>query len=322
MDIKIKECLVWRIAKSIRRELIKPRAVSRSLPDLVRDDMLLGLVDEFPTLAQRSWAFEMPDVAARLTAHRFVRDQWDAVTEFPRGLEDLIVPNHIWVFWAQGFSAAPPVVQLCRKRLDAMKGKCEVRELCAETVTRWCTIPEDVKQSLAGNWTTYSDVVRTALLAEHGGIWLDATAFLAQPVDLLLPPRLQEVFPYTRSDQLPCSWCMVSPIGHPIVRMLRDVQIRWWTMHSELPAYFWIHYLFEAMLAQHGACRRWWATANPTSGWLANVLVRRLNMPYDELRIRQILGLTAVQKLTFKGSAVESPKRGGMLETLLNNPNC
>ena len=114
----------------------------------------------------------------------------------------------VFVCWWQGFDSAPDLVQLCRKSLHRHlpKNLVEIHEITLKNYTDYLTFPDWIlKRFEAGviSYTMLSDLLRIGLLYHHGGLWIDATYFLSEPLpeEILSDPSS---FQTIRSEG--CSW--------------------------------------------------------------------------------------------------------------------
>ena len=86
----------------------------------------------------------------------------------------------IWVFWGQGEENMPSLVKACFQQLQ--KNNPEVNLVTLDNYSQYLVdLPTKIidrvrKKELT--WAFFSDVLRTSLLAVHGGLWLDATVWV------------------------------------------------------------------------------------------------------------------------------------------------
>lgn len=251
------------------------------------------------------------EFGARLEAHQFVatflRDHPSHPDDAGGRVADQ-APYRIWVYWAQGFEQAPLIVSACRRRLFETNPDAEIVELDDQTIGDYVRIPEFITAKLTRNKTHYSDILRCALLAQYGGIWADATCYCASSLRGLFDRSCRGFFAYTRTDVfLLSSWFMISSPGHVIPTMLRDALFEFWRTADELPHYFWIHYIFEALYNQSPPFRAEWDARSRESSKVAHTLQLILPAPYVPARFREIMAMTPVQKLTYK---IDQPGEG------------
>lgn len=102
----------------------------------------------------------------------------------------------VFVLWWQGFKELPEIVEVCLKQLNNNSGthpvikidKTNIEELYRNHVGE--AIPEKILEWLKEEKITlqyFTDIIRSGLLASSkGGIWVDATAFLAKEIDEII----------------------------------------------------------------------------------------------------------------------------------------
>lgn len=91
----------------------------------------------------------------------------------------------IWVAWLDGLEKAPPLVQVCIASIIRHAGTHPVHIITWENYEQFVYIPEIIVAKAKDHIIKpahFSDILRVSLLAEHGGIWLDATIFCAHPI--------------------------------------------------------------------------------------------------------------------------------------------
>lgn len=129
------------------------------------------------------------------------------------------VPRTVWVFWAQGEAAMPPVARACIRRMREMAGGYEVRVLDLETA-RDCVDVDDVDHVRAQSIVVYSDILRLRLLERHGGVWIDSTVWLHAPLLDWLPLLSQQglfMFRRPQPDHVIDPWFIAATAGHPVI---------------------------------------------------------------------------------------------------------
>lgn len=93
-----------------------------------------------------------------------------------------MIPKRLFLFWESGFEEAPPIVRVCRDSWRYFNPDFEIVELSESSLHEWLDL-----DAIMSNWRDLpiqklSNLVRLALLHEHGGVWADATLFCTRPL--------------------------------------------------------------------------------------------------------------------------------------------
>lgn len=157
----------------------------------------------------------------------------------------------IWLFWWQGYEAAPPLVKKCIASVHAHAGNRRVILLTEENWRNYADIPDYIiKRVERGEITLthFSDIMRMTLLAAHGGLWLDATIFVAHDIpDVWFSKPFYTVKYSTSPSRITkgrwCGFCQ-SAFSHQVLHgFCRDVFFTYWQKYDALIDYFFIDYV-------------------------------------------------------------------------------
>lgn len=189
--------------------------------------------------------------------------------------QDLAGRKVIWQYWGQGVDEAdlPEIVRLCFASVDRHRGEYEIIRLSDAMIGDYIDLPEFVYQRMREqggyNRTIFSDLLRTALLATYGGVWLDATILLTRPFDELYSQS--EFFMFQRSEDEPdklywrasyypyWGWdrrfsvrCLSSAMfaheGSAFCRVLLDLFLHYWETQERVLDYFIYQILINELL--------------------------------------------------------------------------
>jgi hypothetical protein len=172
------------------------------------------------------------------------------------------LPKIVWLLWLQGWSDAPPVARACLdswRRLNpgwdvrALDGWGLDRYLSAQAFHRVAAVPKEPE--------AFADQIRIELLHRHGGVWVDATAMCARPLDDWLPERMGSgFFAFARPtpNRLIASWFLAASPSCNIVAKWRASVAGYWTGRESRHDYFWFHGLFGALYDEDKSFRRDW----------------------------------------------------------------
>ena len=90
-------------------------------------------------------------------------------------------PHIIWQYWEQGVDNAPQIVKQCISSVEKYKNGNKHIIIDKESVKNYISIPQyiiDMNNRGIIKSAHYSDYIRTALLEQYGGTWIDATVLL------------------------------------------------------------------------------------------------------------------------------------------------
>ncbi|MFC3098021.1 capsular polysaccharide synthesis protein [Alteraurantiacibacter palmitatis] len=177
------------------------------------------------------------------------------------------VPRRLWLYWDQGFAVAPGIVQACATRWQAMHPGWDVRLLDRSQVDGLVAMPPLPDGILKAH---YADVLRTRLLATHGGVWADPTIWVSRPLDEWLPFAAQAGFfaftwiagdrpfighTYSRTIG---NWFLAAAPGNAFVSAWdRQVQA-YWQGRGKTDNYYWHNDAAEYVARRDPAAREVW----------------------------------------------------------------
>src|SRR3712207_2235990 len=122
--------------------------------------------------------------------------------------------SRLYVYWAQGFDAAPDVVRACHSRLVSVHGRRRTVCLSDDDLHGLVDLPEAVRRKVACNKTQFSDYLRLDLLARHGGVWVDATCWAQSDVLAAVRPLCTSgFFAFRRRNRPLSSWLLAARAG-------------------------------------------------------------------------------------------------------------
>lgn len=147
---------------------------------------------------------------------------------------------HIWVFWWQGMENAPDLVKICYRQLCQNCGD-KVVLLTRENLKKYLSFPDYIYEKVSSkkiSLTHFSDIIRVSLLAQYGGLWIDATCWTSSA-----PPEWIYRQPFysckINDDSLWRGWLMGTGFSdHPVFVLIKMIFLEYWEKNDHL-----IHYL-------------------------------------------------------------------------------
>ncbi|NHB58718.1 glycosyltransferase family 32 protein [Acinetobacter shaoyimingii] len=145
------------------------------------------------------------------------------------------IPKKIWIYWEGGIQL---FVQDCIENIRVRNPEYEVFFLSPENLSKYCDIDFT---GLNINLPQHkADLIRLNLLYQHGGIWLDASIIVYEPLDwiqTLIEKNQTEIFAYYRKKNTteldsPVieNWLLASTQNNPFLKtwyseLLKAIQI-------------------------------------------------------------------------------------------------
>jgi hypothetical protein len=250
---------------------------------------------------------------------------------------DNTLPKKIWILWLQGLDNAPLLVRNCYASWVKQNSGWEIILLDENNIRNYLPKihPNITNQAL-------SDILRINLLADHGGVWVDATCFCTKPLDEWLSVNMTTgFFAFERPgpDRMISSWFLAAVKGNYLISAYRvkvntyweqnphlsyiaDSKWRWinkrlesrdrsiWfgaiaTKIFKVYPYFWFHFLFEYIYLRDKIFKEIWdATPKISADIPHTILFAGLyNLLNSDIKMNIDQKLSPLYKLTWKQEA-------------------
>lgn len=216
----------------------------------------------------------------------------------------------IWICWWQGEDKAPELVKLCIESIRQQSKNHEIIVITENNYNKYLELPIYIIEKFNDGrmcHANFADILRVALLAKYGGIWLDATIFMThqfdssiynykfcsnkranQPTSLLLPAK--------------CRWgtyYMASGKNCIIFRYIRDVFFEFWKKNNMVIDYGMIDYIFSLGYDLVPKIKEL-VDISPVSNEHIHYLLPDLNKPFNQVYFNKIIEDTNLHKLSHK----------------------
>ncbi len=218
--------------------------------------------------------------------------------------------DRIWMCWWQGEENAPPLVKRCIESVKRSAKNHEVTVITEDNYREFVDIPEWVLKKVDEGIitrTNFSDLLRLSLLAQHGGMWLDATFFCTEEADL------DEYFQYPlwsikRPDYLHCSIAsgyfagyslLCSSENRYIFSVIRDFFLHYWEHTDMLIDYLLVDYMIVLAQKHDKRISDAFKEIVPNNK-NCDELFKVLGCAYDEEKWRALADNTYLFKLSWK----------------------
>lgn len=173
-------------------------------------------------------------------------------------------PGRIWFFWMQGEGCMPPVPRLCLNYLRKNANGHQVIVLTKDNIKEYANIPERIYELWnKGIITTthFSDILRFALLSQHGGFWIDATMLVIRPLDediFAKPLFTVKTRPFGHFVSK-CRWtgfCIASRKGGELATKAYEMFIDYWENTDVQVDYFLIDHVLNILYETVSSIRK------------------------------------------------------------------
>lgn len=222
--------------------------------------------------------------------------------------------NHIWICWWQGLEQAPEIVRICIESIRRNAKNHEVILITDKNYKEYVHIPawvEEKRNKGIISRTHFADLLRLSLLAEHGGMWLDATFFCTSP-------EIEKYFSYPvwsvkRPDYLHLSiasgnfanYSLACDYDHRwVFATFRDFFLHYWETNNSLIDYLTLDYLIVLAQRKDKRIKEVFDAIIPNNQRCDDLFVA-LPEIYNEEYWNALKKDTALFKLTWK---IEYPK--------------
>lgn len=286
-----------------------------------------GLTSAFDFIAMRTKKDKWEKPAHKVYMDFLQKTYWDAglykssaIDELSFGEIEQSDKTNIWIFWYQGWDSVPQIVKDCgvttEKYLD--NGKYNVHYITKENYTSFVQFPDWIMEKVSSgtiNLTKFSNMLRMALLYQFGGIWMDATLFITEPLD----EKITE-YPYysiknpqgeyagfnISSGQWSTFFLTVKTRQTRFYKELLTLQMEYWRREDYLLDYFLFDLLIALVLRNEPDIAKEFSLI-PINNKDATSLEHMLNERYDPTCWEKMKAENSIFKVTYKLRFSDSP---------------
>lgn len=216
--------------------------------------------------------------------------------------------NCIWTAWLQGERSAPEVIQLTLASIKSNSNGHTVIVITNDNVDQYIELPEQIKKKyfagIIGN-AHYADIIRMLILAKYGGVWLDATMLLHEPIDedAFNMPFYSVGFVSDDTRFISGHRWLVGLLGgirgSKYLYEIASMLISYWKEHIISIDYFVFDYLI-ALIYQNDLSFCSIVDSLPRMGTFTNTLRKIINEPYDNDKLTELNSQRHISILSYK----------------------
>jgi hypothetical protein len=241
-------------------------------------------------------------------AYLYLRKYYKHITVHHNTIQSPPLSNNktIWTCWLQGVESAPPIVKKCVESMKIYCHKHKIIVLTQQNLNEYIILPDYIREKYEKGQISpahYSDIIRTILLIQHGGIWIDSTVLLTEKIPVEILDADFFCFRATMaalSKIKASSWFIVSLPNNPILCYIRDMLFAYWKQENKLIHYFCLHLLFAIAINKNAECRKIWSKAPVYANYKNHLLQTQLLNLFNPEIFENICKETPVHKLTYK----------------------
>lgn len=196
----------------------------------------------------------------------------------------------IWVFWWSGEKEAPEIVKACIKSIRKNSSGHEVVLLDKDSYKKYLKIPEYILEKRdRGDMLLahFSDILRLSLLAAYGGVWIDATVFISQPIprqvftDIFYTAKKVnfDLLYYSKSRW--CSYFLAGSKKFPFFAFTRDCLLEYWRKSNAMIDYLLFDYVIGIAYNHFPEIRKVFDSVEDNNS-ARGLLMERINEEYSE----------------------------------------
>ena len=229
--------------------------------------------------------------------------------------------NCIWTAWLQGEENAPEVIRITLASIRKYANGHPVIVISNNNVDQYIDIPQTIRikheLDVMGH-AHYTDVIRMMILAKYGGLWLDATMLLHEPIseEAFQCSFYSVGFSKTNGDKyITRNKWLIGVVGgyrdSSYLATISKMLSRYWTEHSIGIDYFVFDY-FVYILYQNDYSFRLIVDSLPKMAHYTNVLRKIINCPYDKEQLESLYIHKQIYLLSYRNNYIKQTPEGNI----------
>lgn len=232
-------------------------------------------------------------------------------------VKDNLDDKTIWVCWFQGENAMPPIVRVCYEQLKKYSNGHPVVLITLANLSEYLDISPQIMAKVGNDMplTPFSDYIRLNLLSFYGGLWIDSTFLVTQPLDeTIFDQDFFSIKNNNKDNSIVCryNWAVnfvycrknYIPIQH-----IRNLFSAFWQKSEKSLNYLFIDYCFEYERLKNPLFDKT-IVDMPFSNEDSHEIRLHFNEPFEIAQWNKWLSASTLFKLTYKGNLEMKTKAG------------
>lgn len=216
----------------------------------------------------------------------------------------------VFVCWLQGIENAPDIVKCCYNNLRKMlnKEKYNLITIDSKNYMYYTSLPNFIVKKHANGSisnTHFSDIIRTNLLINYGGMWIDSTMLLTDNIPETIIENELFVFRFSpifeeRKQVASNQFIYAKNKNNEILIRTLNGLYYYWENNNKLNHYFMYHYLFAIAVSTNDITKKQFNKIPFYSSMNNHTLQYELLNKYNKNRFEYYKNITFIHKLTYK----------------------
>lgn len=162
-------------------------------------------------------------------------------------VENQEINNNIWICWFQGMENAPEIVKICYQSVKKYCKNYNIHVITKDNMYDYVNFPDEIVDKINKKIipsAQLSDLIRTNLLVNHGGTWVDSTVLLTEELPKYIFNKQLFMFGWRPAADLTAvknSWFIYAQKNNRILQTVQDLLFEFWKQENSLSEYFLWH---------------------------------------------------------------------------------
>ena len=215
-------------------------------------------------------------------------------------------PNIIWQYWQRGINNAPKLIQKCIESTKKYHPENKIVLLDLDSIKDYVEIPGryyDLLNRGKMGPAHFSDVLRTYLLAQFGGIWVDATIYFTGKIpddimqsDLFFFSKDPKI---DRAENKISNFFIRSKANNKTILAIKSVLDKYWLDYDFAFNYFMYEHI-ATMLSDYDTLKPDWDKMPYYSALDTGILQKIMYDDFDSKNLEELKAKTNIHKLSYK----------------------
>lgn len=218
----------------------------------------------------------------------------------------------IWIAWLQGLESAPQIVQRCFASVRThMPADFDLILIESENIKEYIKLPGYIEEKYEQEIITrthLSDIIRTELLYNYGGCWIDATVYCSGGIPNYMLSGELFAFRWSLMDYstlMTSSWWIYAKKGQSIIEGVRVFLNNYWKHENKLKDYFLFHIIFSKVVNQSAVNRDIFDNIPYFNNSMPHVLYWAMPKEFNQSEWEIIKQNSPVHKLSYKNKYIQ-----------------